>query len=74
MNSVLFILGWIVCGFLSYGLLYGFFRRQYEDLDYRTDRRFCLFIALHGTIALFAALIMIPLVFQSRYSFKIKGE
>lgn len=68
MSITLLILLWVVCGALSYGLMFAFFQRGFigiADYTYWADFRVAFIPALTGPIALAATLY-----FLSRNTFK----
>jgi len=56
---VLFILGWLLCGILNYGLMFAYWQREFPSLAedaYEEDRMHSLVSSLAGPCALIACL------------------
>ncbi|KKN17815.1 hypothetical protein LCGC14_0961970 [marine sediment metagenome] len=61
MTIALIIAGWVLCGFLAYGLTLAHFQRIYPELadrDREVDRHRAFFMAFTGPIGLITALIL----------------
>lgn len=56
----MFILGWLVCGFLGYGLTLAYFQRKFTsiaEMQHASDVMFAVFIGICGPVGLMAALV-----------------
>lgn len=68
MNTV-FLLFWIVCGVVTYGLTFGYYQREFSALakeDYWRDLIFSTVFSLFGPISLFVVFIS----FRYKHGFK----
>lgn len=54
-------LGWAACGFIAYGIVFAYLQLEYRGIareQYRSDRKFALFVAMIGPIGLFAVCVV----------------
>lgn len=57
---MIYIVGWIVCGVLTYGITFAYFQKKYPIIareSYREDMGIAVFYGLLGPIGLFVILV-----------------
>lgn len=64
METIIFILGYLACSILSFGILFAYFRGWYgrNDFYYFDDMKMSLFWSSLGPISLLGALIYVYII------------
>ncbi len=77
MWRILFTIVWIICGIFNYGLTLAYLQRKYSLVaksEYKSDKLFCFFCSLFGSMALIAFFMHYYLEEDTWYGFMYKKD